>query len=58
MLLCFKNQVERDQVYSSVEQYLPRTCKTDSTDISVYTYQWAQGTMSNFDYLSLLNTYA
>ncbi len=33
LLLCFKTQEERDQVYSSVSQYLPRTCKTESTDI-------------------------
>ena len=39
-------------------QYLPRTCKTEQTDIQVYTYQWVQGNLSNFEYLQLLNTYA
>jgi len=33
LLLCFQNQEERDQVYSRVSNYLPRTCKTESTDI-------------------------
>ena len=58
MLMCFETPEERDQVYSGVFEYLPRTCKTDSTDIQEYTYKWSQGGMSNFEYLSLLNTYA
>lgn len=40
LLLCFESQEERDMVYNSVLENLPRSCKTDSTDIAVYTYQW------------------
>ena len=45
-------------MYQTVLGYVPRTCKTESTDISVYTYQWVNGQLSNFEYLQIVNTYA
>ena len=43
LFLTFESQEERDAVYNKMLEYCPRTCKTESTDISVYTYQWVNG---------------
>jgi hypothetical protein len=56
--LTFSSQKDRDNVYEAIMKYLPASCITDSTDIGHYTYEWARGQMSNFDYLSIVNTYA
>jgi hypothetical protein len=49
--LTFATQEGRDAVYDAIAKYLPASCITDSTDIGVYTYEWAKGNISNFDYL-------
>ena len=54
----FATQEGRDAVYDAVMKYLPNNCITDSTDIGVYTYEWAKGNLSNYDYLQIVNTYA
>ena len=56
--MTFETQEERDAVYAKVLEYVPRSCKTETTDVSVYTYQWVHGQLSTFEYLSLINTYA
>ena len=51
LFLTFGSPEERDAVYKKVLEYVPSTCKTEATDISIYTYQWVNGKLSNFDYL-------
>ena len=58
LYVTFATQEGRDAVYDAIMKYLPASCITDSTDIGVYTYEWAKGKMSNFDYLQIVNTYA
>jgi hypothetical protein len=43
LFLCFTNQAERDIVYTTILEHVPKECKTESNDISVYTYQWVNG---------------
>ena len=56
--LTFATQEGRDAVYDAIKKYLPASCITDQTDIGVYTYEWAKGSLSNYDYLQIINTYA
>lgn len=56
--LTFATQEGRDAVYDAIKKYIPASCITDSTDIGVYTYEWAKGNLSNYDYLEIVNTYA
>jgi len=58
LYLTFASQEGRDAVYDAVLQYLPGDCITESTDIGAYTYEWANGKLSNYDYLQIVNTYA
>jgi hypothetical protein len=56
--LTFATQEGRDAVYDAIKKYIPASCITDSTDIGVYTFEWAKGNLSNYDYLEIVNTYA
>jgi hypothetical protein len=56
--LTFATQEGRDVVYDAIKKYIPASCITDSTYIGVYTYEWAKGNLSNYDYLEIVNTYA
>ena len=38
LFLSFQNQGERDLVYKCILGHVPRDCRTETTDISVYTY--------------------
>lgn len=37
---------------------MPGKARTESTPIGEYTSQWADGKMTNFEYLSVINSYA
>ena len=56
--IAFNTDKDRDAVHKAVSQYLPDKCKTEETPIIEYTREWVKGSMSNFDYLSVLNTYS
>jgi hypothetical protein len=58
MYLSFEAQEHRDALYKKVEKYMPGSARTESTPIGDYSAQWADGKMSNFEYLSVINSYA
>ena len=58
LFLAFASDSERNMVHDKVNDYLPADCRTEETPIVDYTRQWVKGQLSNFDYLSIVNTYA
>lgn len=45
-------------MYSVLHKAVSKSCVTTEQDINIYTQQWQQGELSNFNYLMLLNSYA
>ena len=58
MYLSFEKKEQRDALYKKVEEYMPGKARTESTPIGEYTSQWADGKITNFEYLSVINSYA
>lgn len=58
LYLNFGDETARNAVHDAIVPYLPGACKTEITSISDYTYDWVNGKLSNFDYLTIVNTYA
>ncbi|KAL6073187.1 NSMAF [Balamuthia mandrillaris] len=59
LFLSFKNKIQRDTVYDLlVAQPEMTKLHLDRQAISVYTQQWQNGQLSNYDYLVLLNSMA
>jgi len=63
LYMVFKNEQQRNQAYQAVlkiitDNNLNSECLTSDQDISVYTQQWSDEKISNFDYLMILNSFA
>lgn len=60
MFLVFRSTKIRDQAYEAIYSLLPDKddCVTMHKDISEFTAKWSEGKLSNFEYLSILNSYA
>lgn len=58
MYLAFSTIEERDSFYTAIKEFVGESCVTAEQSILDYTQQWVNGTLSNFDYLLLLNSYA
>ena len=58
MYLVFQNNGERNFVYHNLLKMVSKDCITTERNLDVYTQQWTNNQLSNFDYLMLLNSYA
>ena len=58
MYLVFQNNGERNFVYHNLLKMESKDCITTERNLDVYTQQWTNNQLSNFDYLMLLNSYA
>ena len=58
MYMSFEDKAQRDALYKKVEAYMPAQARTESTPIGEFTSLWADGKISNFEYLSVINSYA
>ena len=63
LYMVFQNEQQRNQAYQAVlkiitDNNLNSECLTSDQDISVYTQQWSDEKISNFDYLMILNSFA
>jgi len=45
-------------VHDAISNYLSSDCKTEETPIIEYTKEWVDGKMSNYDYITIVNTYS
>lgn len=58
LYIAFDSQKDRDAVHDGIFNYLPVDCKTEGIPIQEYTKEWIKGEISNFEYLSICNTYS
>lgn len=57
-LLRFDSAESQDLVYTVMRKLVPATCMTASNDIAAFTQEWRAGSLTNLEYLQVLNTFA